>query len=70
MEKKLLSLREAGQYLNVSQSLLYKLVETKQIPHLRIGRKILFDLKKLERFIELNSIEVQDWSEKVEELFK
>jgi len=44
------------------------MVETKQVPHTRIGRKILFDINKLEIFIDENSHEVQDWNEKAMEL--
>ena len=62
MEKRFLTIREASQYLNVSESLLYKLVETKKIPHIRIGRKILFDLKKLDQYIEENSVKLKDGS--------
>ncbi|MQY60657.1 helix-turn-helix domain-containing protein [bacterium] len=42
MERRFLTTREASRYLNVSQSFLYKLVETKQIPHKRISRKSLY----------------------------
>jgi len=62
MEKRLLTIREASQYLNVSESFLYKRVEAKEIPHIRFCRKILFDLKKLDRYIEENSVKVEDWS--------
>jgi excisionase family DNA binding protein len=65
VERRFLSVREAGQYLNLSESLIYKLVETKQIPHTRIGRKILFDLTKIEKWLQENSIEVVHWPEKL-----
>ncbi len=68
MEKRFLTLKETSGYLNLSASLLYKLVETKQIPHTRVGRKILFDRQKLERFIDENSHGVQDWGEKAKEM--
>jgi excisionase family DNA binding protein len=68
LEKRFLTLKETAGYLNVSVHLLYRLVETKQIPHTRIGRKILFDIKKLEGFIEENSFEIQDWSKRAMEL--
>ena len=63
MEKRFLTLKETAEYMNLSSSLLYKLVETKQIPHIRIGRKILFDRQKFERFIDENSHGVKDWGE-------
>ena len=70
MEKRFLDVRECSKYLNISIYLLYRLVETKAIPHTRIGRKILFDIKKLERFIEEHSFEIEDWDEKARELNK
>ena len=73
MEKRFLrflTLKETSGYLNVSVHLLYRLVETKQIPHTRIGRKILFDRQKLERFIDENSHGVQDWDEKAKEMLE
>ena len=68
MKQRFLNVRECSEYLNISTYLLYRMVETKQVPHTRIGRKILFDVKKLERFIDENSFEVQDWDEKAMEL--
>ena len=63
-----MSLRETSEYMNLSASLLYKLVERKQVPHTRIGRKILFDRQKLEKYIDENSHGVEDWSERAREL--
>lgn len=65
-----MSLKETSEYLNLSASLLYKLVGRKQICHTRIGRKILFDVRKLERFIDENSHGVQDWGEKAKEMLE
>lgn len=42
------------------------MVEMRQMPHMRVGRKILFDIKRLEGFINENSFEpVENWSEKL-----
>lgn len=68
--KRFLDVRECAQYLNISTHQVYKMAEMKQIPTTRICRKLLFDIKKLERFIEENSVEVQDLNEKVQELLK
>ena len=66
MGKRFLTLRETAIFINVSTHFLYKLTAKKSIPHIRIGRKILFDTEKLEKFINENSIEiVNDWSEKI-----
>jgi len=65
-----LTLTETSEYMNLSASLLYKLVEAKQIPHTRIGRKILFDRQKLEKYIDENSFGVEDWDEKAKEMLE
>ena len=64
MLKRLIDLRAAAEYLGISHHFLYKLTARKAIDHVRMGRKILFDVRKLESFIEENSIESVDWSSK------
>jgi len=70
VQKRFLDVHECSKYLNISTHQVYKMVETRQIPVTRIGRKLLFDLKRLERWIEENSCEPVDLSEKVQELIK
>lgn len=68
MEKSFYSLGETSQILNISRSLLYKMVESKTIKHIRIGRKILFSKADLNNFIETNTIDIIDWVERGREL--
>jgi len=51
MEKRLLNIAEAGEWLGLSESFLYKLVESDSIPCIRIGRVIRFDIKELEAWL-------------------
>ena len=51
MEKRLLSIVETAEWLGISQSFLYKLVESEAIPHIRLGRAIRFDIKELEEWL-------------------
>lgn len=51
MEKRLLSIIEAAEWLGLSQSYLYKLVEADAIPNIRFGRAIRFDIKELEEWL-------------------
>jgi excisionase family DNA binding protein len=55
MEKRLLSIVEAAEWLGISQSYLYKLVESEEIPHIRFGRAIRFDIKELEEWLKEDS---------------
>jgi len=59
MEKRLLNIAEAGEWLGLSESFLYKLVEADAIPHIRFGRVIRFDVKLLEEWIKEDSDEEQ-----------
>jgi len=48
----MLTLREAAQKLRISERTLRSYVKRGIIPHVRLGRNILFPLTKLERWIE------------------
>ena len=63
MEKRLIDLKTASEYLSVSIHFLYKKVENKQLECVRRGRKILFDIRKLDELIEQCTGEAVDWSE-------
>jgi excisionase family DNA binding protein len=52
--ERLLTIREAAQYLAVSVSTLYGWVWQRRIPFVKIGRALRFDLHDLAAFIEAN----------------
>ncbi len=54
----LLTVREAAQVLRVSVSTVYKRVETKRLPHVRDGARILFRLVDLNSYVESNAAKV------------
>ena len=54
MERRLLSIVEAAEWLGLSQSYLYRLVENGAIPHLRFGRVIRFDINELDEWLTNN----------------
>ena len=47
-----LSVAEAGLQLGLSRSLMYEAIRSKQIPSIRIGRRILIPRVALERLLE------------------
>jgi len=51
MEKRLFSVVETAEWLGISQSYLYRLVEADAIPHIHFGRAIRFDIKQLEKWL-------------------
>lgn len=50
--KRLFGVSEAGAYLGVSHWTVRELLNRGQIPYCRIGRKILLDLRDLDKFVE------------------
>lgn len=42
---------EAAQILNVSPAFVYRMVSQNQIPVIRLGKRVLISIKKLEQFI-------------------
>ncbi len=62
MEKRLVGVKEAAEYLDISTNTLYTWVSQRRIPHIKVGRLVKFDLNKLDQYIELNTIdENDDW---------
>jgi excisionase family DNA binding protein len=57
MERRLLSVDEAAQLLGVSQSFVYKLAESKAIPHIRLGRALRFDMRQIDTWLKRQSID-------------
>lgn len=55
--KKLLTIDEAVEYLRVSKPLIYKLTSQKQIPYIKIGARIVFDLERLNNWLVSNAVE-------------
>lgn len=70
MQKRLLDVPQVSKFLGISPHYVYKLVSMRQIPFVKLGRKLLFDVEKLETFIQENSVEVQDFDEKVKGLIR
>lgn len=48
----LLSQAELLIYLQISRTTLYKLIKKDEIPHMRLGRKLLFRKKEIDAWLE------------------
>jgi excisionase family DNA binding protein len=55
-ERRLLTVREAAQYLAISASTLYGWVWQRRIPFVKVGRAVRFDLVELEEFVDANRV--------------
>ena len=53
-ERHLVNVKEAAEYLAISPTSLRRNQWSGELPYVRIGKRILFDIKDLDRFIEVN----------------
>lgn len=53
---RLLSIREASVYLGATIWAVRELVWSRRVPHLKIGRRFLFDIADLDRFITVEKV--------------
>lgn len=49
---RLLTVPQAASYLSTSVWAIRSLAWSKEVPHVRVGRRVLFDLRDLDRYIE------------------
>ena len=58
--RRLLNVREAAQYLGLEVDTVYKKARLREVPCVKVGRALRFDVEALERFIEQHTIETID----------
>lgn len=55
--KRLLNVEEASAYLGLQIDTVYKKARMRELPSVKVGRALRFDVKALERFVEQHTIE-------------
>lgn len=55
--KRLLTPKEAAEYLGLQLDTVYKKSRLRELPSVKVGRSLRFDLEALRRFIEQHTIE-------------
>ena len=59
LEKKLLNVKEAASYLNLAEQTLHNYRSKSEPPnYVKLGKRVLYELSELEKFIESNRIEL------------
>ena len=58
--RRLLNVREAAQYLGLEVDTVYKKARLREVPCVKVGRALRFDVEALGRFIEQHTIETID----------
>ena len=59
--RRLLNVREAAQYLGLDEDTIYRKARLRELPSVKFGRALRFDLRALELLIERHAIESIDW---------
>ena len=58
--KRLLNVREAARYLGLEVDTVYKKARLRELPSVKVGRALRFDVNALDRYIEQHTIETLD----------
>ena len=58
--KRLLNVKEAAGFLGLQVDTVYKKARLRELPSVKVGRALRFDVKALERYIEQHTIETLD----------
>ena len=58
--KRLLNVREAAQYLGLQADTVYKKARLRELPSVKVGRALRFDVVALSRYVEQHTIETLD----------
>src|SRR5512136_3205541 len=59
--RRLITAKEASQYLNLSTDTIYRMASQKKLPYLKIGDRVLFDVKALDQWIERHMVREKEW---------
>jgi len=57
MERRLIGIKEAAEYLDIKSHTLYTWVSQRRIPFVKCGRLTKFDLRDVEKFINENKVD-------------
>ena len=59
--RRLITAKEASQYLSLSTDTIYRMAASKKLPYLKIGDRVLFDIKSLDQWVEKHLIRDKEW---------
>jgi excisionase family DNA binding protein len=59
--KRLITAKEASQYLSLSTDTVYRMATSQKLPYLKIGDRVLFDIKSLDQWVEKHLIREKEW---------
>jgi excisionase family DNA binding protein len=59
--RRLITAKEAGQYLSLSTDTIYRMASQKKLPYLKIGDRVLFDVRALDQWIGKHMVKETAW---------
>ena len=59
--RRLITAKEASLYLSLSTETIYRMAASKKLPYLKIGDRVLFDIKSLDQWVEKHLIRDKEW---------
>jgi excisionase family DNA binding protein len=59
--RRLITAKEASQYLSLSTDTIYRMAASKKIPYLKIGDRVLFDVKSIDQWVEKHLVRDKEW---------
>ena len=60
VDKRLLNVREAAEYLGLQRDTIYRKARLRELPYVKVGRALRFDVVALQRYIVEHTIETID----------
>ena len=58
--RRLLNVEEAARFLGLKVDTIYRKARLREVPSVKVGRALRFDIKALERFVEQHTFEALD----------
>ena len=62
MKRRLLDIGEVAEYTGLRKSTIYAYTSQRRIPFVKLGRLVKFDLQKIDKWIESQEVEEQDFT--------
>ena len=59
--RRLITAKEASQFLSLSTETVYRMAATKKLPYLKVGDRVLFDLKALDHWVDRHMVREKEW---------
>ena len=59
--RRLITAKEASEYLSLSTDTVYRMASARKLPYLKVGDRVLFDVRALDHWIDKNMVREKDW---------